>query len=68
MQSMPAGYVDPRYLQEMAQAVAPLKKRLHELLAAGPGVRILDAGCGPATDTLPLAQAHADARIFTPLL
>ena len=50
------GYVDARYLQ----AVAPLweyqKRRSYELLRLEPGHRVLDLGCGPATDTIDLAD------------
>jgi len=59
-----AGYVPPAYLQELARLVRPLKERSHELMSIRPGSRLLDVGCGPATDTRALAAlAGRDGRV-----
>lgn len=50
------GHVDPDYLQLLATRVEPLKKRSYELMQIRKGHIILDIGCGPAIDTIPLAQ------------
>jgi SAM-dependent methyltransferase len=49
------GYVDPAYLDAAAALVADGKRRSHQLMRCGPGGAVLDVGCGPGTDTLPLA-------------
>ena len=49
------GYVDPQYLQLLAELLQAHKQRTYELLRLQPGARVLDVGCGPGTDTLPLA-------------
>lgn len=51
-----SGYVDERYLAKVAEVVMPLKKRTYTLMEAAPGKRLLDAGCGPGTDTLILGE------------
>jgi SAM-dependent methyltransferase len=50
--------VDPTYLRTVAQAPAirAIKDRAYDLLRLGPGVRVLDVGCGPAIDTVPMAR------------
>jgi ubiquinone/menaquinone biosynthesis C-methylase UbiE len=50
------GRVDPDYLQNLASRVKPLKKRSYELMNIKNGDRILDIGCGPGIDTIPLSQ------------
>jgi SAM-dependent methyltransferase len=50
------GYVDPEYLAIVGQALAGLKTLSYDRMHAGPGMRVLDVGCGPATDTLALAE------------
>lgn len=50
------GYVDPAYLDAAAALVAGAKARTHALMRVGPGAAVLDVGCGPGTDTLPLAR------------
>ena len=54
--SQPKGYVDPEYLQVVAQVVQQSKERSYTYMHVQPGQRLLDVGCGPATDTIPLAQ------------
>lgn len=43
-------------LDTMARTLAAAKERSFEWLQAEPGRRLLDIGCGPATDTLALAR------------
>ncbi|HEX2254868.1 MAG TPA: methyltransferase domain-containing protein [Thermoanaerobaculia bacterium] len=50
------GWVAPELLRRMATRLAPVKIASYEALRLVPGARVLDVGCGPATDTLELAQ------------
>ncbi len=50
------GYVDPAYLRVVAEMIERQKRRTYELLRVAPGQSVLDVGCGPATDTIPLAR------------
>ena len=50
------GYVNPEYLQTIALKFKPLKERSYELMHLQTGYRIIDLGCGPGTDTIPLAK------------
>jgi ubiquinone/menaquinone biosynthesis C-methylase UbiE len=50
------GYVDPKYLETVAPLWEYQKRRSYELLRLQPGHRVLDFGCGPATDTIDLAD------------
>lgn len=49
------GYVDPAYLDAAARLAAGGKRLSYERMRIGAGASVLDVGCGPATDTLPLA-------------
>lgn len=49
------GYVDPAYLDEAARLASGGKRLSYERMRLFPGASVLDVGCGPATDTLPLA-------------
>jgi SAM-dependent methyltransferase len=51
----PRGYVDTRYLGDVAAFVSALKARTYELMHLEPGQAVLDVGCGPGTDTFALA-------------
>ncbi len=48
------GYVDSSYLARLAQITMPVKIRSYEYMHLAPGQIVLDVGCGPGTDTLPL--------------
>jgi len=50
------GYVDPKYLQQLGEYVRPLKERSYNLMNIKQGHKILDVGCGPATDTINFAK------------
>jgi SAM-dependent methyltransferase len=50
------GYVDPAYLDAAARLVAGGKRLSHERMRIRLGAVVLDVGCGPGTDTLPLAE------------
>lgn len=46
----------PHFQGEVEQLLAPLKQRTYELMEIRPGNRVLDVGCGPASDTIALAD------------
>jgi ubiquinone/menaquinone biosynthesis C-methylase UbiE len=50
------GYVNTDYLQRAATLLNGIKKRSYELMHIRVGDCVLDVGCGPGTDTIPLAQ------------
>lgn len=50
------GYVDANYLDTLKAAIRSEKQRSYDLLELVPGSSVLDVGCGPATDTLAIAQ------------
>lgn len=50
------GYVDPAYLDAAARLVAHGKRLSYARMQLSPGAAALDVGCGPGTDTLPLAE------------
>jgi ubiquinone/menaquinone biosynthesis C-methylase UbiE len=47
---------DSAYLQFAANFLAPKKERTYALMQIQLGHKVIDVGCGPATDTIPLAQ------------
>jgi ubiquinone/menaquinone biosynthesis C-methylase UbiE len=54
--SQPKGFVDSVYLQMAAHLLQGSKQRTYDLMRIRPGQRLLDVGCGPGTDTIPLAE------------
>jgi len=50
--------IDPEYLKRTAESkeVRALKARGYDLLQLKPGGKVIDVGCGPAIDTIPLAR------------
>ncbi|MGR8999983.1 MAG: methyltransferase domain-containing protein [Gammaproteobacteria bacterium] len=53
--SHPKGYVDPEYLRVIGNQLNHIKQRSYALMQIQTGHRVLDLGCGPGTDTIPLA-------------
>jgi SAM-dependent methyltransferase len=55
--SRPTGYyVDTQYLAEAARLLERDKRASYEMMRIAPNQTILDVGCGPGTDTVPMAQ------------
>lgn len=50
------GYVDENYLQMAENFTRHVKQRSYELMQLQQGQKVLDVGCGPATDTISLAH------------
>lgn len=50
------GYVDSAYLQTTAELLQQFKLRSYAWMDIQPGQTVLDVGCGPATDTIPLGR------------
>lgn len=46
----------PHFQREVEQILLPLKQRTYELMQIQNGARVLDVGCGPASDTIALAD------------
>lgn len=53
--SLDNGYVTAEYLRKAAEAGRALKALSYRHMAISPGDILLDAGCGPGVDTMPLA-------------
>ena len=61
---VPALPAEDAQMQETSAIVLrPAKLRSYELLRLAPGLRVLDVGCGPATDTLPMAEIVGESGI-----
>jgi ubiquinone/menaquinone biosynthesis C-methylase UbiE len=56
MSSMPKGYVDTTYLDTVQKLLNEYKRLTYEQMHIQPGQKVLDVGCGPGTDTIPLAR------------
>jgi ubiquinone/menaquinone biosynthesis C-methylase UbiE len=52
----PKGYVDSEYLRVVGEFFGRLKERTYSCMEIKAGDKVLDVGCGPGTDTIPLAQ------------
>ncbi len=50
------GYVDPEYLRRLAEIVQPVKRHSYAAMALASGKRVLDVGCGPGADTVPMGE------------
>jgi ubiquinone/menaquinone biosynthesis C-methylase UbiE len=53
---MPEAYVDAKYLQETAELLKHLKRHTYEWMHIRPGHHVVDLGCGPGVDTIPLSK------------
>lgn len=51
-----AGSVDADYLDRLTLDDIKLKERTYAMMRAGEGHRVLDVGCGPASDTIALGK------------
>jgi ubiquinone/menaquinone biosynthesis C-methylase UbiE len=49
-------YVNVEWLKNLAQETNHIKQRSYELMQIQPASQILDVGCGPAVDTIPLSE------------
>jgi len=49
------GYVDSEYLRVIGDQLNHIKQRSYALMQIQSGHKLLDLGCGPGTDTIPLA-------------
>jgi len=56
MASQYKGYVDATYLDTVQKLLNNFKILTYEQMHVQPGQKVLDVGCGPGTDTIPLAQ------------
>ncbi len=52
----PKGYTDIEYLRDIGKLTIRLKERTYEAMQIKAGDKVLDVGCGPGTDTIPLAR------------
>ncbi len=52
----PKGYVSSDYLRVVGQSVKHIKKRTYALMNVRKGQKVLDVGCGPASDTIELGR------------
>lgn len=53
--SQPKGYVEPEYLSVTGNVCNLIKQRSYAVMQIQTDHKVLDLGCGPGTDTIPLA-------------
>ena len=53
-------FVNVEWLKNLAQETKPIKQRSYELMQIQPDSQVLDVGCGPAVDTIPLSEYIGD--------
>jgi ubiquinone/menaquinone biosynthesis C-methylase UbiE len=55
------GYVDQQYLRVTAEIVQENKRRSYDHMRIATGHAVLEVGCGPGTDTIPLSRLVGSA-------
>src|SRR5262245_16037616 len=50
------GYVDSYYLDTLGDYLTEAKRQTYRLMRIRRGYSVLDVGCGPGTDTIPIAR------------
>lgn len=56
-------YDHATFLETAAIVVRPAKLRSYEMMRLAPGLRVLEVGCGPGTDTLAMAEIVGETGI-----
>ena len=65
MSSLPRGHVDTTYLDAVQKLLNKYKRLSYKKMHIHPGHIVLDVGCGPGTDTIPLAQkVSSSGQVF----